>query len=498
MDYILDNCNDCIYGVNIIIDQIKWGNNDKTCCWNVKWLYIFEELIKLNLRVSQIVLKLKTMLQSNNSESRNSNRYSSKTIEQITDLYIIANTQKCIINYTVFRLESQFTVSFSIDGIRRSIILSMSRIKTTTINILKGSNYDTINISLSVENSLCVIPNTIARDKSIIMLPQESSSTASETQLERSKSACILLESLYFINSSFIQHANSTDLVYIKTDILFKVNLAVRNYLYINDLIIFKLIHVSVIILVDTPLEPTAGVYITIIKGNYYENIVTTIISNIHKPGNATTINQTEKVVIYLRIILSASNADNTISKSDIVLEYFIINTIASITSRGGTFDMTNEHIILSSVRYKSINKFLCNMSESLKLVNNHDKVMKKHKTAIKKAKMVVIGAMNWYYGIDYAAVIFNHVIQQILMILIQIKFEFYHTKFLWIISTSTRIAMMIIIKYIIIKFFSYFIVISQISASVTRIIAIIAVIIDISDNSVIYCQPAKATTTMC
>ena len=111
-----------------------------------------------------------------------------------------------------------------------------------------------------------------------------------------------------------------------------------RNYLYINDLIIFKLIHVSVIILVDTPLEPTAGVYITIIKGNYYENIVTTIISNIHKPGNATTINQTEKVVIYLRIILSASNADNTISRSDIVLEYLIINTIASITSRGGTF----------------------------------------------------------------------------------------------------------------------------------------------------------------
>ena len=269
--YILDNCNDSIYGVNIIIEQIKLGNNDKTCYWNVKWLYIFEELIKLNVRVSQIVLKLKTMLQSNNSESRNSNRYSSKTMEQIKDLYIFVNTQECIINYTIFRLESQFTVSLSNDGILCSIILNMSRIKTITINILKGSNYDTINISLSVENSLCVIFNTITRDKSIIMLPQESSSTASETQLERAKSACILIESLYFINSSIIQHANPTD-------ISFEVNLAVRNYLFIIDVIIFKLIHVFVIVIVDTPLEPTAGVYITImiIKGNYYVNIVTT------------------------------------------------------------------------------------------------------------------------------------------------------------------------------------------------------------------------------
>ena len=75
-------------------------------------------------------------------------------------------------------------------------------------------------------------------------------------------------------------------------------------------------------------------------------------------------------MVIYLRFILSASNAANTISRSDIVLEYLIINTIVSITSHGGTFDMTNEQITLSSVKYKSINKFLGNMSESLRLVN--------------------------------------------------------------------------------------------------------------------------------
>ena len=98
---------------------------------------------------------------------------------------------------------------------------------------------------------------------------------------------------------------------------------------------------------------------------------------------------------------------------------------------------------------------------------NNYDKAMKHHKTAMKKANMVVVGAINCYYGIDYAAVIFDHVILQILIILIQIKFVFYHTKFLWLMSTSISIAMMrmmIIIIYIIMIFFSYFFVVSQIN----------------------------------
>ena len=56
------------------------------------------------------------------------------------------------------------------------------------------------------------------------------------------------------------------------------------------------------------------------------------------------------------------------------------------------------------------------------------DEAIKHHKNDTKKAKLVVIGAINWYDCIDYGAVLLDHVIQKILIILIEIKFKFYDT----------------------------------------------------------------------
>ena len=183
--------------------------------------------------------------------------------EQFIDVYVIVNTQGRAINCTVFRLHSQFTVSISNNSIQHSNILTINHVKARTINILKGSIYGDIDISLPVENHLCVISNAniIAQNKYIIILPQEYISTTIETQLERNKLEYILYASLYFINSIILQCAASTHLVKIRTDILFKEKFAESNYFYTKNLIMFKLMYVSVILLVDTSQEITVGVF---------------------------------------------------------------------------------------------------------------------------------------------------------------------------------------------------------------------------------------------
>ena len=306
MCYILEKYNESVFG-DIRINQTKFGNTDKICYWNVKHLYILKESIEFNPLGFQIVLIIKAMIQSNNSISGNSNSYINETMEQFMDVYVILDTQESVINETLFQLSSQFTVSRSNNGIRHSTILTMSHLKATIINKLKGSNYDNTDISLPVKNSLCVISitNTKAQNEYIIMLPQ----------------------------------------------------------------------------------EPTASLYIAIIKGIYYKNIVatyygdsnlilsssTTIINNIHTSCTVTTINQTEKVVINLNFI---HLPDSTIVRTN--------------TPRDRTFDMANKQItiyenslrlsrslsgicslvqtgqVILSPIYISDSEFLCNMPDSL------------------------------------------------------------------------------------------------------------------------------------
>ena len=245
---------------------------------------------------------------------------------------------------------------------------------------------------ISITNTIVNILNkdTVAISKHLANVPISKSNT-NNTQLSDNNEQLMT----QVVNSTIIQCATPTDLTKIETDISFKVNFAVRNYLYTNDLIIFKLIHVSVIFLIDTPQEPTANVYIATLKDHDYKNIVatsyvgsdlilpniTTIIHNTYILCTITKINQTEKTVIYLKFMRLPNNANNTISTS----EYFVtdeITFITRLTNEQNTIYVNNFRLsrslscICSFVQTKQVTlslamhifdgEILCNMSDSL------------------------------------------------------------------------------------------------------------------------------------
>lgn len=202
------------------------------------------------------------------------------------------------------------------DTIRCLTKLTMSSVKPITINILAGS---------------------------------KSSSTKIDTHPERNKLEYILPTSLYFVNSTTIQCTTSTDLAKIETDISCKINFTV----YTNDLLIVKSIHVCVmfsLIQHATILQLLKMITIKILLHRYvgcnliFSSIIT-IINSAQVSCTIIAINQTEKVVIYLKIIHLPNNAGNIFSRSNIVLEHFVTEEATSITPHDGTFNITNEPI---------------------------------------------------------------------------------------------------------------------------------------------------------